>query len=104
MYRAGIEGIIGLVRRGNSIRISPCIPATWPGFELTVNIGNTRYHIEIKNMELTLDPQLGLTIDGETATVNSPFFINSETIELPVDEKTHQVVWSMVQQARFAKS
>jgi cyclic beta-1,2-glucan synthetase len=34
LYRAGIEAILGFRRRGSRVRLSPCIPACWPGFEL----------------------------------------------------------------------
>ena len=31
MYRAGLESILGLRRRGATFEIDPCIPAAWPG-------------------------------------------------------------------------
>src|SRR5688572_18993636 len=33
MYRAGIEGILGLRLRGAVLSIDPAIPRTWPSYE-----------------------------------------------------------------------
>jgi cyclic beta-1,2-glucan synthetase len=51
MYRAGLESILGLRRRGESFEIDPCIPQAWPGFKLTWRFGATRYAIEVANPE-----------------------------------------------------
>jgi cyclic beta-1,2-glucan synthetase len=48
MYRAGVEGILGLRREGTCLVVAPCIPATWPGFEATVKIESTRYDIRVE--------------------------------------------------------
>lgn len=47
MYRAGIEGILGIRRQGACLVIDPCIPADWPGFEATVTIESTVYAIRV---------------------------------------------------------
>lgn len=47
MYRAGIEGILGLRREGTALRVRPCIPADWPGFEATVTIGTSHCAIRV---------------------------------------------------------
>ncbi len=39
MYRAGVEGILGIRREGASILVDPCIPAAWPGFEASDQTG-----------------------------------------------------------------
>lgn len=49
MYRAGIEGILGLQRHGDTVTIQPCIPADWPGFTATIQIAATRYTISIEH-------------------------------------------------------
>jgi cyclic beta-1,2-glucan synthetase len=48
MYRAGIEGILGLRREGAFLIVDPCIPADWPGFDATVKIDSTRYDIRVE--------------------------------------------------------
>ncbi|HEX4153537.1 MAG TPA: hypothetical protein VHY75_15125 [Steroidobacteraceae bacterium] len=49
MYRTAIEGILGLSLRGRTLRIDPCIPRSWPGFEVTYKHGSSRYHIAVEN-------------------------------------------------------
>jgi cyclic beta-1,2-glucan synthetase len=49
MYRAGIEGILGIRREGAFLVIDPCIAADWPGFEVTVKVESTRYDIRVEN-------------------------------------------------------
>ena len=47
MYRAGIDGILGIRREGKFLVIDPCIPVIWPGFEATVNVASTQYVITV---------------------------------------------------------
>ncbi|XBS68342.1 glycosyl hydrolase family 65 protein [Acerihabitans sp. KWT182] len=47
MYRAGVEGILGIRREGDMLIVDPCIPADWPGFKAEVNVMNTRFAIEV---------------------------------------------------------
>ena len=39
MYRAGVEGILGIRREGEFLIIAPRIPQAWPGFSATIRIG-----------------------------------------------------------------
>ncbi|MTW19340.1 glycosyl transferase [Rhodoplanes serenus] len=48
MYRAGVEGILGLRREGGELVVDPCLPAAWPGFEARVTVGSTRYEIRVE--------------------------------------------------------
>ena len=47
MHRAGLEAILGITREGNKLRIKPCIPDEWPGYEANMLIGSTRYEIKV---------------------------------------------------------
>ncbi|HEX9306114.1 MAG TPA: glucoamylase family protein [Anaeromyxobacter sp.] len=49
MYRAGLESILGLRRNGETFELDPCIPASWPGFEISWRFGKTRYEISVTN-------------------------------------------------------
>ena len=49
MYRAGIEAVLGIRQRGEFLLIDPCIPSDWPGFQVTVRRGTTRYEITVEN-------------------------------------------------------
>ncbi|TBW36784.1 glycosyl transferase [Siculibacillus lacustris] len=47
MYRAGVEGILGLRREGAQLVVDPAIPAAWPGFSATVQIDGGRIEISV---------------------------------------------------------
>ena len=48
MYQAGIESIIGIRREGAILVVEPCIPETWPGFEVKVRVNATVYVMCVK--------------------------------------------------------
>ena len=51
MYRAGLESILGLRRRGATFEIDPCIPQAWPGYSIAWRFGETLYAIDVVNPE-----------------------------------------------------
>src|SRR5260221_2149628 len=51
MYRAGLESILGLRRRGATFEMDPCIPSSWPHYAIVWQFGRTRYEIEVWNPE-----------------------------------------------------
>jgi cyclic beta-1,2-glucan synthetase len=66
MYRLGLEGILGIQRRGDRLSVDPCIPRRWPGFEVTYRAGESAFDIRVENphgvcrgvAELWLDDRL----------------------------------------------
>jgi cyclic beta-1,2-glucan synthetase len=49
MYRTAVEGILGIQLRGETLRLDPCIPRGWTGFEATYLHGSSRYRIKVLN-------------------------------------------------------
>ncbi len=54
LYRAGLEAVLGFQLHGDQLRIDPCIPKHWPGFQLTYQRRGrqhaiTRYEITVEN-------------------------------------------------------
>jgi cellobiose phosphorylase len=49
MYRVGLEAILGFTKRGDTLRIAPCIPAAWDGFEIRYRYRSADYHIVVRN-------------------------------------------------------
>ncbi len=47
MHRAGLEAILGITREDGHLRVKPCIPQKWPGFDVSLCIGATRYEIKL---------------------------------------------------------
>jgi cyclic beta-1,2-glucan synthetase len=64
MYRAGLESILGLRRRGATFGIDPCIPGSWPGYEIAWRFGATRYEIEVTNPERRCRGVAQAVLDG----------------------------------------
>ncbi len=65
MHRAGIEGLIGLTRAGQSLSLNPCFPKDWPQVRVTVKIGETFLTVVIHNPRRTGHTILSATLDGE---------------------------------------
>jgi cyclic beta-1,2-glucan synthetase len=51
LYRVGLESILGFRLEGDRLHLDPCIPADWPGFEITYRHRSATYHIIIENPE-----------------------------------------------------
>ncbi|MBV9122155.1 MAG: glycosyl transferase family 36, partial [Planctomycetes bacterium] len=51
VYRVALESLLGFQLHGHRLRLEPCIPAAWPGFELTYHHGQTVYRIVVDNPE-----------------------------------------------------
>ena len=71
MQRAGMDGIWGLRREGEELVIHPCIPASWPGFEVTVNLANTRYVIRVESPAQRCQGISSATLNGLMVTYQS---------------------------------
>ena len=65
MYRLGLEAILGLRRRGDTLRIEPCIPSHWPGYQLVYRHGETTYQIKVENPEGVCEGVRRVTLDGK---------------------------------------
>ena len=50
MYRAGVEGIIGLTRQDDTLILDPSFPVDWPGVSVTVLHGAAEVQIEVVNL------------------------------------------------------
>ncbi len=49
MYRAGIEGLLGLTRFGDRLSFNPCFPIAWPELRASVGYGKGRLAVVILN-------------------------------------------------------
>ena len=83
LYRAGLESMLGLRRRGDTFGVSPCIPSSWPEYEISWRFQNTRYNILVSNPDHQCRGVLEATIDG--------VLTNAAAIPLVNDGLTHDV-------------
>ncbi len=85
LYRAGLESILGVRRRGAMLEIDPCIPKAWPGFEIVYRHGSARYEIAVVNPDGVSRGVARLELDGERLPGVRP------GIPLADDGATHRV-------------
>ena len=64
MQRAGLESILGLSIENGVLRLAPCIPRAWLGFEMTVRFGGARYRIVVDNPQGEQRGAGAATLDG----------------------------------------
>jgi cyclic beta-1,2-glucan synthetase len=85
MYRAGIEGLLGLTREGQKLRLNPCFPKVWPEMTATVTLGNAQFKITVLNPERS-----GLGI--ASAQLNgTPLRVDPGGLTFPLTDGTHEL-------------
>lgn len=88
LYRAGLEAVLGFQLLGNRLRIEPCIPSHWPGFQLSYRHRGgqhgSRYEIIVENPERVCGGVSSVEMDGQALDSNAP-------IALLDDGKTHRL-------------
>jgi cyclic beta-1,2-glucan synthetase len=87
MYRLGLEAILGFRRTGNVLCISPCIPAAWPGFNITYRHGASVYHIQVQNPKGVNTGIEQVLLEGEV--------LDGKDIPLSDEERRYDVVVRM---------
>jgi cyclic beta-1,2-glucan synthetase len=83
MYRLGLEAILGVQREGDRLCLNPCIPADWPGYEVTYHFGASRYEIHVRNPAGVEHGVRHLRLDGR--------LLPDGSIPLIDDGQTHEV-------------
>jgi cellobiose phosphorylase len=89
LYRAGLEAVLGFQLRGDQLRIDPCIPKHWPGFQLTYQRRGrrhviTRYEITVENPDHVCHGVTRVELDGKALTA-------TDAIALADDGQTHSL-------------
>ncbi len=80
MYRAGLERILGLRRQGATFSIDPCIPASWPEYQMTWRMHETRFEIVVSNPERRCRGVVTAELDGRTVNAAAIPFIDDGNI------------------------
>jgi cyclic beta-1,2-glucan synthetase len=50
---------------GKSLRLAPCVPRTWPGFEVVLRHGSATYEIRVENPDGRESGVRAATLDGK---------------------------------------
>jgi cellobiose phosphorylase len=82
LYRVGLEAILGFRLRGGQLQIQPCIPNSWPGFEITYRYGSSTYHVVVENAGASGRAR-SVTLDGRSVV--------DDAIDLANDGQWHEV-------------
>ncbi len=65
LYRVALETILGFQLRGAALRFKPCIPPSWPGYELSYRHGSATYRIAVDNSAGTGRGVRSVELDGQ---------------------------------------
>jgi cyclic beta-1,2-glucan synthetase len=84
LYRAGLEWILGFRKQGSALRMDPCIPRGWTGFEITYRHGGTLYRITVENPKGVCRGVSRVDLDGTPLS-------GEALIPLSDDGREHQV-------------
>ena len=84
MYKAGIEGILGLRREGDFIVVNAKLPAAWDKFVAAVTVGATSYSIQVEAPRHAA-ACLSVILDEK------PLPADGHMVRLPLDGLRHQV-------------
>ena len=68
MQRAGIESILGARFLGDILALDPCIPKTWPRFEMTLRYRSAHYEVVVENPEAVCGGVAFAEADGGAIT------------------------------------
>ncbi|HEY3520763.1 MAG TPA: glycosyl transferase family 36 [Rhodanobacteraceae bacterium] len=64
LYRAGLEYLLGFRLRGDKLRIDPCIPKAWSGFEIEYRHRSAHYAIAVENPDHVCRGVMRIELDG----------------------------------------
>jgi cyclic beta-1,2-glucan synthetase len=84
LYRVGLETILGLTKRGATLRLDPCVPAEWPEMAIEYRYGRSLYVIVVRRPGLVRRNGADITIDGRS--------LEGDVIPLADDGVRHEVV------------
>ena len=84
LYRVGLETILGFTKRGDTLRIDPCVPRQWPEFSIEYRFGAALYAISVQNPGEAGAEGMEVTLDGR--------ILDAPTIPLVDDGARHEVV------------
>jgi cyclic beta-1,2-glucan synthetase len=86
LYRVGVEAILGLTKRGSSLRIDPCVPHDWPAFTVEYRYGEALYVIVVQSPGFIRERGAQVTHDGRA--------LDTDEIRLVDDARRHEFVVS----------
>jgi cyclic beta-1,2-glucan synthetase len=88
LYRGGLEAVLGFQLLGDKLRIDPCIPREWPGFQLIYRHPGQKnvssYEISVENPGKVCRGVRRIELDGQT-------LVAGDAIALVDDGQVHKL-------------
>jgi cellobiose phosphorylase len=81
LYRVAVEAMLGFQLRGDTLRLAPCVPRSWPKFELRYRYRSSTYRIVVDNSAGTGRGVRSIELDGQR--------MPDDVLPLNDDAKTH---------------
>lgn len=69
-HRLGVEAILGLRWDNGQLRVEPCIPPSWKGFQAWVRLGAAEIHVVVENPDAVSSGIASITLDGAPLASN----------------------------------
>ena len=83
LYRVALEAILGLRLAGDRLRFEPCVPPSWPGYEITYRYRSATYRVRVENPTDTGRGVRSVTVDDQP--------VPGGIVPLRDDGRTHDV-------------
>jgi cellobiose phosphorylase len=83
LYRVALEAILGFRLEGNTLRLQPCVPPSWPRFEMIYRHRSATYQILVDNSGGTGRGVRSVELDGQP--------LANLWVALSDDAKVHKV-------------
>ncbi|WP_240790304.1 GH36-type glycosyl hydrolase domain-containing protein [Rhodobacter sp. SY28-1] len=86
MYRAGIEGILGITRKGDRLCLNPCLPSGWTDVRVTITLGDACYSISLQREDGPGNGKGSASLDG------SDLQVGPDGLMVPLQDGIHHLV------------
>ncbi|MFN7102407.1 MAG: GH36-type glycosyl hydrolase domain-containing protein [Pseudorhizobium sp.] len=77
LYRAAVEGILGIRREGDRLLVRPALPSEWSGFSAKLTIAGVIYRIDVEKRETG---KVLVTVNGESIDIEVGAALVSTTV------------------------
>ena len=91
IYRVGLEQILGIRRRGDTLCFDPCLPQAWKESEVNYRYGSAVYRIRLHNSQGPEGGRLIMEADGRRSDIAE--------ITLRDDGERHEISLYLVSEA-----
>ena len=83
LYRVALEAILGVRPAGDTLRVEPCVPAGWPGYQVTYRHGSATYRVQVENPAGAGRGVQSVSVDGQP--------VPGGAVQLQDDGRVHDV-------------